>query len=351
MKSILKRIVFVSLLCGIFCPLNAQGQTRPWFAFSIGPQFGFLNGFTKEIIYRSTTTAARMSELDWGIPELFYLGAALDLNIPAKPVDGLLGGFGFFFNGNIKGSFSAKSGSMRDSDWLNAENLVQTNYSQHDNKRNEVLLADLRLGSSYTFGLPSEQSLAVKLFFQFSFMHYSITASNGWKQYATDGTDSNSDNFYDVGSPASSYTTGTKTPMSGTVVGYTQNWYLFSPGLELEYQCGDRFALSLSFNASPWTICIDTDNHYQRNENGAGTYLQFSDYPEGGLLIDFGWALNFKIFDRLEIKTKISYRSITDTRGDSYARYTNQALWSNNGPVAGADYKAIDVSLGLSYCF
>jgi outer membrane protease len=317
MTNIGKITLFVIFICLFLSSVRAE-EKLSGYGFSVVPVIGMLNGQADEIVYESPRTDHYISELKWDLKPVFYAGLAADFgrnDIFAK--HGFAGSLSFKFG------FPQNAGNMVDRDWLYEDSNALTNYSRHDNYLNKAILADLSLGYSFPFF----NFIALGICLDFSYMHFSWTASDGYYQYLD--SDKNGNIL-----PGQTWNNDIpKKYLEGKVLNYSQDWYIFSPGVFIKVRVSRLFSLEGNFNYSPFIRCDDRDDHLLTNK----TYfdnLYDGHFFRGGGSITFSPInndLNFSLF--------LSYCSITGSRGDTY-------LYSVKYPgIAGGGYSAFDIGL------
>jgi len=315
MSNIGKITAFVIFMVVFLSPVFAESD----YEFSVTPSIGMLYGRANEIVYKDSVSGDFLSELQWNIKPLFYTGLAADIG-PADSFAKL----GFIGSLSFKMGIPQKTGITEDRDWDDTYYWVPsgtlTNYSRHNNFTERAIMADLSLG--YSFPLLNFIALGINL--DFSFMHYYWNAKDGYYQYLDIGQ------TWADGIP--------KISVEGTVMEYTQNWFILSPGVLIKFRLGSYFSLNGNFNYSPLIYCADIDEHPLKDT----TYKDFLYY--GHYLIGSG-GLTFSPLDYLDLTLFLSYSSIADSRGNIYqnsGKYINQA---------GAGYSAFDIGLSARFRF
>jgi outer membrane protease len=307
MSNIGKIAAFVIFVCIFLPPVFAESG----YEFSVTPSIGMLYGQAKEIVYKNPYSEMLESELQWNIKPLLYAGLAADFG----PLDNF-GRHGFIGSLSFKMGIPQKTGIIEDRDWLDLHWVPSgtlTNYSRHDNFSERAILADLSLG--YSFPLLDFIALGINL--DFSYMHFYWIAKDGYWQRLN---------------PEQTWADVPKNPVSGTVLEYTQNWFILSPGVFIKFRLGSYFSLNGIFNYSPLVYCADRDEHPLKNT----TYKDFLYY---GQYLKGSGGLTFSPLDYLDLTLFLSYSSITDSRGNAYV---NSAPYPG---IAGGGYAAFEVGL------
>lgn len=276
MKSIAGFFCFVSIISS-----TAYGETiifgKPY-AISGIASTGFLYGTSYEIVYLDNRSSEKLSELQWELKPLFYMGMGLSL----EPVNSGSHYRGFFAELGIKAGLPAVTGTMEDRDWQIPETL--TNFSSHTNNLKAAIL--LTMDAGYSF------SITDRFFFRFfgslDYFFFRMEARNGFYCYA--------DNNWE------------KKEISGTVIKYTQHWFLFSPGLSAGFIL-DRLTIKGAVKITPFILCVDKDDHLL-------TSTRYIDYMIGKYAIKPSLDLSYNVNPRLEAGFAYSYQYITGTRGD-----------------------------------
>jgi outer membrane protease len=278
----------------------------------VTPSFGMLYGQAKEIVYKDSVSSNFLSELQWDIMPLFYVGMAADIgptNNFAK--HGFIGTFSF------KMGIPQKTGIMVDRDWENKYWLSSgtlTNYSRHNNFSEKAILADLSIG--YSFPLFDFTAFGINI--DFSYMHYNWIAKDGYYQYLDKGQ------TWDDEIP--------KVPLNGKVIEYTQNWFILSPGVFVKFRLGRFFSVNGNFKYSPLVYCTDEDNHLLRD-------TIFQDYLFYGQYLKGSGGITILPMNNLELTFFLSYSSITNSRGDSFFNSVNHT------GIAGGGYSVFEFGL------
>jgi len=307
MSNIGKITAFVIFICLFPLPVFAE-ETNPDFKFSVIPSFGLLYGRANEIVYKDSITENYLSELLWNIKPLYYAGLAADFG----PVNNFAR-HGFIGNLSLKMGIPQRTGIIEDRDWFDyywVPSGTLTHYSRHDNFSERAIMADLSLGYSF----PLFNFVALGMAFDFSYMHFYWIAKNGYGQYLRADGIENVDY------------------MGKTMIEYTQNWFIFSPGVFIKFRLDRFFSLYGNFNYSPLIYCADKDYHLLRD-------TIFQDSLFFGHYLNGGGGITFSIMDNLDITFFLSYSTITDSRGDSYFNLLNHT------GIAGGGYSAFEFGL------
>jgi outer membrane protease len=257
-----------------------------------------LDGYAEELVYKSAGDDTLLSELIWDLKRLFYLGTALDFG-RTNPWER----WGFFAGASIKYGLPLKAGVMEDRDWLAEKGGYLTHYSRHDAYSNGLLFSDLSLG----FSFPLFNTLLLKPGIRFSYMYFSWSAQDGFKQYVPDPKSGEDYQPWDSGI--------TKIPISGTGILYSQHWFILAPALAAALKLSSRSFLDFYIAATPFIFCAATDDHLQRN-------LQFRDYLSWGLSLEGGAGCAFALTERFEIRLDCGIRYISGPRGETYKKIT-----------------------------
>jgi len=316
MSNIGKITLFV-IFISFFLPSVFGEEKQSDFGFSVTPSFGILYGQANEIVYRNSKSENFLSELQWNLKPLFYAGLAADFG----PVDNF-NKHGFVGNLSFKMGIPLKTGIIEDRDWLYTNSSALTNYSRHDNFSERAILADLSLG--YSFPLHNLFALGINL--DFSYIHYYWIAKDGYIQYLD--TDENGNIL-----PGQTWTDKIpKVYFEGRVLEYTQNWYIFSPGVFVKLRLSRFFSLNGNFNYSPFIFCADRDEHLL-------TDMTYLDYIYYGHYLKGRGGITFSPKDNLDLIIFLSYSSITDSRGDAYINS------EKNKNSVGGGYTAFEIGL------
>jgi outer membrane protease len=319
MKNIAVFAFFVSIFivpAAIFSvPAFLAGYT-PSLEFNTG----ILYGHAEELVY--APDGRRISRLDWDMKPLFYSGAVLDFS-RTDPLEKS----GLFVSLSLKFGIPAVTGVMEDRDW-NDQGLF-TDFSRHDNHTEGALLFDGLAGLS----LPFRSLVAFNIYVAFSWMRFNWSGQDGYGQY-----------LQRVGyNPAIPLHSLPEEPYTGTVITYTQDWLLFSPGVSVLLPLSPLLSLKLSFQGSPFVYCAARDSHIT-------TGMEYRDYILWGLYLEPGAELNFTFYRRCSLSLSVSYRMLDGNRGTTWERPAGQGQSASFVERAGQSGAAVHVlNAGLSF--
>jgi outer membrane protease len=306
----------VKSIAGFFCFVSiissaAYGETavsgKPY-VFSGTVYTGFCYGTSYEIVYQNSQDGEYLSELQWELKPLLFMGLGLSL----EPVHSGGKYRGFFTNLNLKAGLPAVCGTMEDRDWHIPKTL--THYSSHTNKLEAAIL--LTVDAGYSFSITDRFFLRV--FSSLDYFYFRMAGWDGYRSYTED-------NWEII-------------PFSGQVIRYTQHWFLLSPGLCAGFIL-DRLTIRGAVKITPLIFCAGEDNHLL-------TSTRFNDYMIGTFAIEPSLDLSYNVSPHLEAGLTCSYRFITGTRGDTVENYSNYYLNS-----AGAGLRLFESSIYLKFVF
>ncbi|MDR0878013.1 MAG: omptin family outer membrane protease [Treponema sp.] len=322
MKNIAGFVCFVIIfpaVCSSIWGQDTEKKNEFPYTLSVTNGAGFLYGQAEEIVYEAEDIF--LSQLLWDIKPLFYYEAAVEFSRRD-----LYEKVGFFADFSLKLGFPGVSGGMEDRDWLRADNAL-THFSYSDNYTDGAMFFDFSLGVS----IPLDSVVMFKLYAGLSWMHFKWTGRDGYAQYAgKTGTDYN---IWDESLP--------QIPFSGPVIGYSQDWLFFYPGISLSIPVVKWFSTNLFFNLGPFAFGADRDDHFLTN-------TEYNDYVRWSLYLEPGGALLFTLSENFEITLHASYRCIGVNHGDTYERKTGSnksgdyLLWPDS---AGMAFRAVNAGL------
>ena len=313
MSTIRKISGLVILTAFVFAPLFAETAAKRNYGFSLSPYFGALYGRSEEIVYQDPPRQNfYLSELLWDLKPLLYTGIGADL----RPLDSSVRQ-GSFAELSFRAGLPARTGIIENRDWQNPGETFLTDYSRHAAHSRTAFLLDVSAGYFWRFFEP----LALNVYGEFSYMHFSWSALDGYGQYANPSQ-------WNSNLPALIF--------SGEVLRYAQNWFILSPGVSLAWDMNRLFALETHFSYTPLIFCSARDDHLERN-------LTFRDYVRFGHYVKFGGGLILSPSYNTDVSLFASYKRITGTRGDSY---TGGEIAYNG---AGAALSALDFGLAVKF--
>ena len=327
----IRKISFLVIIVTLSQSLAFSEEKTGVYGFSVSPLFGILYGQAEEIVYKYPNRDIYYSELLWDLKPLYYAGLALQFG----PRDPFMHS-GFFANGSFKAGLPINTGLMEDRDWLYPDSSL-TNYSRHDADSRGTYLADISAGFTWRIN----HSFALGGYLEFSYMHHSWSAYDGYRQYL----ESNALGII----PGQTWTDQIpKIKFDGEVIRYVQDWFIVSPGIILKGRLSRFFSLEGSFNYSPLIYCTDRDDHLKRTYeiDGVKKHDVFTEYLKYGHFFDGGGKFNFSPKSNMTISLSIDYRYITGSRGDSYQNGVKDIFYD-----AGVGYSGFDAGLALRYTF
>ena len=329
MFTIRKIGILVSIFFSFFflAPAFAEANEGPPVErhhFSLSPLLGMFYGQAEELVFRPGSDRL-LSELLWDLKPLFYVGLAAEFG-PRDPFQDN----GFIAAASIKFGLPFRSGNHENRDWLNPQHGRLTHFSQHDVYTQNAILLDISAGYSWRL----TDTLALRAHVAFSFMHFSWSGENGFIQYPTNIAGEI------LGTTAPPWSSDLpKIPLHGMVIRYSQNWFIFAPGISFTWRGDHRFSMEGSFSYSPLIFCAARDDHLLRR-------ITFFDYMSFGHFFNGGGSFVFAARDNLDIAFSVFYRYITGTRGRTYQQNNvtgRTYLTTNDG--AGAGFSALTVGL------
>jgi outer membrane protease len=311
--------VLVILIAFFLSPAFAEAVNGSS-GFTLSPNIGILYGHSEEIVYKPAPNQnLYQSELLWDLKPLLYVGLGADFGpLDSSKKQGFAAALSF------KAGLPLKTGIIEDSDWDNlVPNYYLTRYSRHDAYSRTAILLDVSAGYFRRFF----DSLALNVYGEFSFMHFSWSGRDGYIQYATETSaglylpwNSNLPRNY----------------VYGELIQYKQDWFILSPGVSLDWDMNRLFSLKAFFSYSPLIYCADRDDHLV----GKKTFL---DYLSFGNCFKAGGELTLSPSLNTSLSLSASYKRISGTRGDTLyqsMRYKDEA---------GAGYMALDLGLAVNF--
>jgi len=290
---------------------------------------GIVYGVARELVYGLYKNQQyTVSELDWGLQSLYTANAALSMQVAGGIAASL----------SVQLGIPGKTGSITDSDWLNAAydgTTNKTNYSRHDCYTERAILLDAQAG----WEIPLAGWVTLEPFLAFELMDFKWTARDGFLQYPPG---------YLAGSGTKPYpdaSTDVVVPVSGTVILYRQTYYIPAVGLSAKIHSVSTSG-AISFAFSPLVFCNDVDNH----ELAGNDYY---DTMSNGILLEpkisLKWALG-----RSWLSLDVSYRHIEGLIGNTTRIVTGVGhvpgqVAQSYSKGAGASYDAVNVSLGFNW--
>ena len=302
-----------------------EPETRPaakWidkYGLSLFPLCGLLIGQGEEILYKYPDGDQFASQLLWDLKPLVYLGVSFDF--------GLLDPYekhGMFASASFRYGLPLKTGTMENRDWMNPNHDSLTDFSTHDAYSTNAIMLDISAGYAW----PLKGKLTLGAYGEFTYMHFAWSGENGYGQYSN-GTIWSGSLFKDM--------------YYGTVILYSQNWVLFSPGIRAKWKINNYFSLDGNVSYSPLIYCTARDDHLFTN-------VVNWDYPLFGHHFSAAARVGYSLFSKTEIFLSLAYRLITGSRGVSYNQDTGFGVTGKifkNELESGAGHSALDVRLGI----
>jgi outer membrane protease len=314
-----------------FCVQKALCDEVRGYAFSVSPVFGVLWGHAEEIVYKYPDDYVYISELLWDLKPLFYSGAEIEFG-PKSPFakGGFIAGVSALFG------FPLRTGIMEDRDWMDKDDSFLTHYSRHNAFSRGNFWAEISAGYSWAFF----SRLSLGVYGEFSYLRFFWEGADGYLQYASNYAKDQ----YDPWNPSLE-----KTYINGAIIDYTQNWFIFAPGIFASFRISKYLALDLSVALTPLIYSICIDNHIQRRYKPL-----FQDYLLGGFSLKDRLTVVFSVNDKIAFSLSGGSRFIHGSRGDSYEIDTdgpNTGIYNLSSNSAGAGFLVLDVSLSAKIQF
>jgi len=301
---------------------SVAGREAKPYTLYLNPVFGVIYGHSEEIVFPHDTMGEYLSLLLWEMKPVYYYGLLMEFS-RTDPMERR----GFFSTLSLKFGIPGSSGNMENNDWMSKENDALTHYSIHDNTTKSMFLFDLTAGYAFPFG----RSFLFKTYLNISYMKFSFFGSDGYGFYARR---INAGIYHPIDdNPNLGF-------FYGKVINYTQEWILAAPAVSLGYCLRKEIFAEFSFMISPLILCVDLDEHLDPR------YIQFRDYLQGGLFIDAGLLVTYRINERLGFSIDYSRRYISGTKGAAYERRYGVGDYTPAG-MAGSGLSVSDISLLL----
>jgi outer membrane protease len=323
----MKNIAVLAVLVIILSAYSYAEENKRNYCFSFGPQFGFVYGQTMEYVYPlpGWTKNELLSELAWDMKPVFYYGIQAEFNridIMSNP--------GFFASLSFKAGIPADSGVMEDRDWESIENKELTKFSSHTNGTDEFFWLDAAAGVSF----PVKSFFYIKPFISGSWMRFSFIARDGYGIYAREKSNGI---FYSINDKPNEY------DFSGTEgISYQQDWLLIATGFSIGTNILYPFSFDFSFQITPLTYCVATDNHFVRE-------IIFRDFTSLGLFIEPSFNISFTV-KQVKLSLDFAYRRIGKTEGKSYIDVSDTGSYLGENK-AGAGLSLLDSRFFVSIRF
>jgi outer membrane protease len=280
---------------------NPGNENRP-FVYNLSFSSGFMYGTSYEIVYRNSSGKDYLSELQWDLKPLFFIGS----NFLMEPDNrnGFLSGLG------IKVGIPGKTGSMIDRDWVYTPGVL-SHFSSHDNKTRGSFHFDIYTGYQFLFN----NFFYIRPFASFEYNLFVMAGRNGYFNY-----------------PGGSGT------FTGTVITYNQHWFLIYSGITFGMLPG-RFNIKGSIKITPLVFCIGDDDHVARS-------TRFVDYMFGKIAVEPSIDISFVLNSRYSLGINGSYKFFYGARGDTYIdTYSNKFPVYKNSNTGGAGLELFEAAV------
>jgi outer membrane protease len=330
-------LVIISFSLPVYADEISENKSR--YAFSITPNTGFLWGRGEEIVYHGNppqNNSKYLSQLLWDYKPLLYVGLDMDFG-PRFP----WAHNGFHASLGLKYGLPLETGVIEDYDWLSNTGNYLTNYSRHEafsrSSFNDFFegygsfIANLSLGYSWAIS----DRLWFRAYGDFSFSRFSWKSRNGFIQYGPNNP--NGSNGFIPWDPEFQ-----KNYFSAPAIDYTQNWYVFAPGISAGLKLNDYLGFSFFMAITPLIYGACRDDHLAAE-------VTYYDYLYGGLFVRAGSELAITFNDRIGIFLSFSIMDLSSARGDNYTSKSGKATFYPS--TAGGGFSFLDLSLGAKFTF
>lgn len=317
-KSI-ARIMFLAAVffCGALPGTAETALLNEKHAFFLSAGIGAFYGTAYEIVYKYSGKNEYLSELQWNIKPLLYMGITFNYGLK-EPSENR----GYFAGVGLKTGIPMQTGIIEDRDWmLSSKDL--THFSSHENHTKAAILVNISTG----YSLPLWK-LVLKFYLNFDFIYFKWEARNGYTQYGPNG----SEPFipWDPSFP--------KEPLIGLGITYSQYWIIFNTGIGAEFPIGRLFTLSANIFIGP-ANCTGIDEHHKRS-------LIFTDILYSGLYIKPELGAFFSVNNHFDIGLSVMYTYTTKTRGNSTENNSDNVSRTAYG-IAGAALKIFECAVTI----
>ncbi len=275
---------------------------------SLSLHTGFLYGAIGEYVYNGKY---KLSELNWDVKPLFYIGNAVNVCLN----NGFIAGFGYW------SGLNKDMDSMEDIDWNYSG--IKTSKSVHDCILMTARFFDAYAG--YSFAIKTSHNLSIQL--GYKYQQIILEARDGYKD-----------------AYAESLPGYTHMKISGVFVQYEQKCNIPYIGMSWRFQFFKRFYSQLFGIYGPYIFCDVIDSHISNN-------LTFYDSFKGGNYISAGALFGWEINPFCLLSLCGSYTKILRFRGDTYSVETasgTRSMTYNNGAAMSLNAWEMELAFGIS---
>lgn len=318
--------------------LDSSTNFNSDFYLEVEPLFGLKNGLVDEYVFLKNPIYSddKLSELNWDVKNEFVVGANF------KAVYKL-----FYLQTSLIAGIPAKSGLMKDSDWMNNDpNEVsatsgydyKTNYSESDNNIDYDFSSGINFGAIFSFFNERAVHLNLTPFFGFEYQIFNFTAKDGtgWYGHKIDG-------YYRAWNDSSNRTIYN---FSGDVISYKRQNFILWLGGNLEFELPYNFVLGAGIKVSPWIYSESVDNHWKSS-------VDFLDAVSGFFsIMDISFSAEYKFTPKTSICLNADWLCSRLLRGDNYNKSHSADIWGKS-PYAdgGAAQKYLNFYISFRYRF
>lgn len=311
------------------------------FNLSIEPVYSLKNGRLFEYVKtfdQNSQSYVKMSELDWNLTNLSYLGgrASLDwkyLSIIAE----------------VTACLSKDSGTMEDYDWLDYTKSGSNYYYNNSSLCTSKSISQNSVNSGTVMNLKIQgninpfKGLLIKPFIGIEYNVFKFSSGDGEAWY---GTKDQTHLSYNVSYDNTQAAHITNLLSSNAVIDYNRYTFTTFLGLETGYLFFSKFYISAYATLSPFTNVQSLDYHKYSN-----TYYQ--DLIKGFLNEwRFGTSVSFNIWESLWFDAGFNYVLQTEMKGITYTDTSksmkNKSLASSKSACAANCW---DLNFGLKWIF
>lgn len=242
----MKKSVFISAFAIFFSFFVSAQAKKSDFHLEVSQIFGLQDGIQNEFVYQfveNENAYKKLSQLDWEMKKLFYLGGKIDFRYRNFSFNFLGGGF-----------LPQKSGTMTDSDWTGIASgfSEKTHLSKSENELSEGFFLDTSAG----YRLNVSDFFSIKANFGFEYNYYFFMASNGYGWYGNSSTPYYSEN-------ATFYQKGKLAKISLERINYSV-YFLVNP----EFHITRYFEVNPFFKIAPFSFFKEIDHHFDFYSDG-----------------------------------------------------------------------------------
>lgn len=344
MKRFLSFAVITFSICSTLFGLSEDKH------FSLMPEFSLQNGRLIEYVFMedgNTQSETKMSELDWPLANIAYLGGKFEF-----------GWKNFELNGDIKFAVSHASGKMHDYDWLDYvydyedglykynDSTMCTNCSITENELLNSYIFNIKAGARFN----PISTLQIIPMAGIIYNNTNFYSANGSMWYGLKDYTGLPYNIPYTDERVKEKSTNDAKYIENNIliaISYDKEWFSFTLGMNAFYTLFNNLTLGVNFYTAPYTYIRSIDHHFSSDTYYLDIMSDFFKYW------NYGISVEYRIWKGLSAYTAFDYHLQNLIKGETYSALKEPKFYKKNksDSSSGSEASWWNLDLGLKWNF